>query len=232
MIKRRCKITYIRHGATIYTEADRLSDKENYPPLNEAGKEEMEAVSQWIKKRGVMVDKIFCSPETRVTQSARILSKVCKQDFEIIPDLTAKLSGTWSGLSFEQIEEKYPKELEAYHNDRGNFVMPNGESMIQFNERTGKITACFPVVKKQIAGCATSQSVAPETRQHWPDWWRGDRLPLCQPEAEYASDTDEKRSAHWYRFHGFRRLPEWAECRLVPHDGCCCPMSRRWYRKR
>ena len=139
MIKRRCKITFIRHGATIYTEADRLSDKDNYPPINEAGKEEMEAVSQWIKKRGLMVDKIFCSPETRATQSARVLSKICKQDFEVIPDLTAKKSGTWSGLSFEQIEEKYPKELEAYHNDRANFVMPNGESISEFNERTNKV---------------------------------------------------------------------------------------------
>ena len=139
MIKRRCKITFIRHGATIYTEADRLNDKADYPPINEAGKEEMNLVSQWIKRRGIMVDKIYCSPEARAAQSARILSKVCKQDFEIVPDLTAKKSGTWSGLTFEQIEEKYPKELEAYHNDRENFVMPNGESIKQFNERTGKV---------------------------------------------------------------------------------------------
>ena len=139
MIKRRCKITFIRHGATIYTEADRLSDKSDYPPINETGKEEINAISQWIKKRGIMVDKIYSSPEARVTQSARILSKICKQDFEIIPGLTAKLSGTWSGLTFEQIEEKYPKELEAYHNDRENFVMPEGESIKQFNERIGSI---------------------------------------------------------------------------------------------
>lgn len=135
MIKRRCKITFIRHGATIYTESDRLSDKDNYPPLNETGKEEIETISQWIKRRGIMADKIFCSPETRVTQSARILSEICKQDFEILPELTAKRSGTWSGLSFEQIEEKYPKELELYHKDRANFVMPEGESISQFNER-------------------------------------------------------------------------------------------------
>ena len=139
MIKRRCKITFIRHGATIYTEADRLSDQDNYPPLNETGKEEMETISQWIKKRGLMVDKIFSSPETRALQSAGILSKISKLDFEVIPDLTAKKSGTWSGLSFEQIEQKYPKELESYHNDRGNFVMPNGESINQFNERTNTV---------------------------------------------------------------------------------------------
>ena len=128
-------MTFIRHGATIYTETNRLSDKANYPPINEAGKNEMEAIARWIKKRGLMVDKIYCSPEIRVTQSAGIISKICKQDFEVIPDLTAKRSGTWSGLSFEQIEEKYPKELEAYHNNRGDFVMPEGESINQFNER-------------------------------------------------------------------------------------------------
>ena len=138
MIKRRCKITFIRHGATIYTEANRLSDKDNYPPLNETGKEEMTAISQWIKKRGIMADKIFSSPETRVIQSSRILSQICKQDFEIIPDLLAKKSGTWSGLSFEQIEEKYPKELNAYHKDRANFIMPDGESMVQFNKRVNE----------------------------------------------------------------------------------------------
>ncbi len=139
MIKRRCKITFIRHGATIYTEADRLSDKDNYPPLNEAGKEEMNMIAQWIKKRGLMVDKIFCSPETRVTQSARIVSKICKQDFEIIPDLTAKRSGVWSGLSFDQIEEKFPRELEQYHKDRENFVVEDGESLAQFNNRTNSV---------------------------------------------------------------------------------------------
>lgn len=138
MIKRKCKITFIRHGATIYTEADRLCDKPDYPPINETGKEEMTAISQWVKKRGIMVDKIYCSPELRTVQSARILSKICKEDFEILPDLCAKRAGTWSGLSFEQIEAKYPKELEAYHNDRANFVMPEGESTTQFNERINK----------------------------------------------------------------------------------------------
>ena len=51
-------MTFIRHGATIYTETNRLSDKANYPPINEAGKNEMEAIARWIKKRGLMVDKI------------------------------------------------------------------------------------------------------------------------------------------------------------------------------
>ena len=90
MIKRKCKITFIRHGATIYTEADRLCDKVNYPPINEVGKDEMEEIAKWVKNQGLMFDKIYCSPEARVLQSARILSKVCKQEAEVVPDLWAK----------------------------------------------------------------------------------------------------------------------------------------------
>lgn len=139
MIKRRCKITFIRHGATIYTEADRLCDKVNYPPLNEVGKDEIREIAQWAKNQAIMFDKVYCSPETRTIQSARLLSKVFKQEPEIIPDLWAKRSGIWSGLSFEQIEQKYPKELNCYHNDRENYIVPNGESLFQFNERIAAV---------------------------------------------------------------------------------------------
>ena len=30
---RKCKITFISHGATIYSEEGRFSDNPNYPPL-------------------------------------------------------------------------------------------------------------------------------------------------------------------------------------------------------
>ena len=138
MIKRKCKITFIRHGATIYTDTDRLCDKVNYPPITEVGKDEMTAISQWVKSQGLMFDKIFCSPEARVLQSTRILSKICKQEAEIIPDLWAKRCGIWSGLSFDQIEQKYPRELNMYHNDRENYIIPNGESLFLFNDRISK----------------------------------------------------------------------------------------------
>ena len=34
---RKCKITFISHGATIYSEEGRFSDAGNYPPLSELG---------------------------------------------------------------------------------------------------------------------------------------------------------------------------------------------------
>ena len=50
---RRCKITFICHGATIYSEEGRFSDAENYPPLSELGVEEMDNLTKYLKARGV-----------------------------------------------------------------------------------------------------------------------------------------------------------------------------------
>ena len=41
---RKCKITFVCHGATIYSEEGRFSDAPNYPPLSEEGVDEIENV--------------------------------------------------------------------------------------------------------------------------------------------------------------------------------------------
>lgn len=135
MFTRKCKITFIRHGSTLYTEENRLFDDENYPPINENGREEMEKISEWVKNKGLKVDKIYASSALRTIQSARILSKKLKQDFEILTDLKSRRAGLWSGLSFEQIEEKCPNMLEKYHKDPENYWPEGGENTLELNKR-------------------------------------------------------------------------------------------------
>ena len=106
LFKRKCKITFIRHGATINTEENRLFDDESYPALNVNGKYQMEKIAAWIKNKGLKIDKIYSSTALRTVQSAEIISSVCKKDFELLPGLTSRRNGIWSGLSFEEIEKK------------------------------------------------------------------------------------------------------------------------------
>lgn len=136
--KRKCKITFIRHGATINTEDNRLFDDETYPAINVNGKLEMENISNWIKKKGLKIDKIYSSTALRTTQSARILSEICNQNFEAINGLESRKMGIWSGLSFKEIEEKYPHTLEAYHNDPENYKTSGGETILELNKRIDK----------------------------------------------------------------------------------------------
>lgn len=138
LFKRKCKITFISHGSTIYTEENRLCDNESYPPLNDKGKEEIENIASWIIRRSPRVDKIFTSNAMRCIQTAGIIAKSYQKDFEILDELENKKAGLWSGLSFDQIEEKYPKELDSYHIDPEHYWPEGGESLSELSSRVEK----------------------------------------------------------------------------------------------
>ena len=78
MFKRICKITFITHGATVYSLDGIINDTLKYPKLNEFGEEEIEKVCEYLEKRGVSYDKIYTSPNACCTQSAQIIAKLSR----------------------------------------------------------------------------------------------------------------------------------------------------------
>ena len=114
---RKCKITFICNGATIYSEDARFTDSENYPPLSDYGQEEIEKICHFLKQRGVKNDKIYSSPAVRSKQSAEMISKLFKQNYEVIEDLHPRKCGEFNGLTFEQAYEKYPDAFEKLVNN-------------------------------------------------------------------------------------------------------------------
>lgn len=141
MFNRICKIIFIRHGLTAYNEENRLFDSEEYPPLNETGREEIETITEWLRKTNPKLDGIYTSSALRAIQSARIIAKAYKSGFEIVDGLYERKAGVWGGLTFDQIEEKYPQELEQYHQNPFEFWPEGGETTKDVNERVKKIVS-------------------------------------------------------------------------------------------
>lgn len=139
MFNRKCKITFISHGATVHSEENRISDNGNYPPLNEAGEQEIEKICAWLKQRAIKNDVIYASSSLRTVQSAKMIAKVFKKDFEILENLYPRKYGVWSGLTFEQIEDKYPQMIEQMHENPLSYCPENGEAITEFNKRVSKI---------------------------------------------------------------------------------------------
>lgn len=139
MFKRKCKVILIRHGATIYSEQKRLYDTEDYPPINQKGKDEMENLTKWLSLRTPHIDTIYSSSSLRAIQSARILSKHYDMDYKIIDGLYERKAGIWGGLTFEQIEEQYPEMLEQYHENPYEYWPEGGESTQEVRSRIEKI---------------------------------------------------------------------------------------------
>ncbi len=127
MFKRKCKITFITHGATVHTMDGILSDSGKFPKLNDVGEEEIEKVCEYLSNRGVHYDKIYTSPSARCIQSAQIVAKLFKKRTTTI-DLPQRNLGEWTGQSFIDIYDKYGSDA-IMQTPKG------GESINDFNKR-------------------------------------------------------------------------------------------------
>lgn len=132
---RKCKITFICHGATIYSEEGRFSDAENYPPLSELGVEEIEILTRYLKARGVKNDVIYTSPSIRTIQSAMMIAKVFKKDYEIVDSLKSRACGEWNGMTFGQVLKKYSKDLAKVLSELDETSLAGAESSVDFINR-------------------------------------------------------------------------------------------------
>ena len=131
MFKRKCKITFVSHGATVHTMDGIICDTEKYPKLNEFGEEEIEKVCHTLEHRAVAYDKIYTSSSARCTQSAEIIAKLFKKKISII-DLPARNHGDWSGRSYEDLFDQYGPEVILQEPN-------NGESLAIFNKRVSDV---------------------------------------------------------------------------------------------
>ena len=131
MFKRKCKITFITHGATVHTMDGIISDSEKFPKINDIGEEEIEKVCEYLTKRGVSYDKIYTSSSTRCTQSAQIVAKLFKKRITTI-DLPSRRLGEWSGQSYTDIYNEY--------GTRAIGMKPKGgEGIEEFNKRVADV---------------------------------------------------------------------------------------------
>ncbi len=131
MFKRKCKITFISHGATVHSMDGIISDADKYPKLNEFGEEEMDKVCEYLKNRAVAYDTIYTSSSARCTQSAQIIAKLFKKKITSI-DLPARRHGEWSGRSYEDLFDQYGPRV-ILETPQG------GESLEEFNKRVSDV---------------------------------------------------------------------------------------------
>lgn len=136
---RRCKITFISHGATIYSEEGRFSDAENYPPISELGVEEMDLMTKYLKARGVKNDVIYTSPSLRTVQSAMMIAKLFHKEYVIIDELKTRECGKWNGLTFSQIMKQYPNGFDTILTEPDKRTVADAESSVEFISRVKKV---------------------------------------------------------------------------------------------
>ena len=119
----------IRHGAT--DMAGQFCGHCD-PPLNDAGRSQIERAASMLFAAPEM---IYCSDLLRARQSAAILAERFAIPVEVRSGLREIGFGQWEGLSWQDIEHRFPVESQAWIEQFPIGVIPSGERYDDFCDR-------------------------------------------------------------------------------------------------
>ncbi|MFI1936533.1 bifunctional RNase H/acid phosphatase [Streptomyces purpureus] len=104
----------LRHGETALTPEKRFSGSGGADPeLSGAGWRQAEAVAAALAARGT-IQEIISSPLTRCRQTAETVAARLGLDVQIDDGLRETDFGAWEGLTFAEVRERYPDDLDAW----------------------------------------------------------------------------------------------------------------------
>lgn len=125
----------VRHGRTNDGDAGRYCGRTDVP-LSEKGAAQMASLAERLKERVAAcreedipcLDAVFCSDLTRAVKSADIIAAAFDLRPVSSPQLGERNFGRWEGLTFDEIESRYPEELRDWMKDPAGHRPTGGES--------------------------------------------------------------------------------------------------------
>lgn len=140
------KITIVRHGETEWNKAIRLQGHQD-SSLTQKGIEQAEQLAETIHLREF--DLLISSDLGRVKHTTRIINKHLNLKVIENKNLRERAFGVMEGRSLDYIESNFPDVHKAYMTRDAEFPIPEGESLVQFNQR---IVNCINTIAKDYSG--------------------------------------------------------------------------------
>jgi len=127
-----------RHGATEYSVQKRFSGRGGRDvPLAPIGHRQAEALAAELALRGT-ADVIVASPLLRTRQTAQIVGIALDAEVEIDEDFAECSFGSWDGLTFTEVRERYPDDLDEWLASTEVAPPGGGESFAQVRARVDR----------------------------------------------------------------------------------------------
>jgi len=143
------RLILVRHGETALTAQGRYSGRGDVP-LSEQG--EAQAMAAGGRVAGISRDvaAVVCSPLKRCTRTAELIAaELGNVKVTVLPELIECDFGDWEGLTFGEVRERWPAELDRWL-ESTSVAPPGGES--------------FQTVAKRVRGAvATLKSAYPSS---------------------------------------------------------------------
>ncbi|MGW7083407.1 bifunctional RNase H/acid phosphatase [Streptomyces sp. NPDC054871] len=124
----------LRHGETALTPQKRFSGSGGTDPsLSEVGREQAERAATAFAARGT-IQAIVSSPLKRCQETAQVVAARLGLDVRIDEGLRETDFGAWEGLTFGEVRERQPEELNAWLASP-DAAPPGGESFTAVADR-------------------------------------------------------------------------------------------------
>ena len=121
------RLILVRHGETALTAQGRYSGRGDVP-LSEQGEAQAMAAAGRVAGIARDVTAVVTSPLMRCVRTAELIAaEVGGTDVTVIPDLIECDFGAWEGLTFAEVQERWPDEMTAWL-DSTSVAPPGGES--------------------------------------------------------------------------------------------------------
>lgn len=119
-----------RHGESDWNAANRFQGHSDRP-LTEEGRRQAEALAELVAAENV--DTIYSSPLIRALETARIVAARTGLEVSELDDLREVDTGSWSGLSRAEVQERFPEGFERWIS--GGSGWEDGETYEEMGER-------------------------------------------------------------------------------------------------
>ncbi|MEU7087957.1 bifunctional RNase H/acid phosphatase [Streptomyces achromogenes] len=124
-------LVLLRHGETPLTPQKRFSGSGGTDPaLSAVGREQAHRVADALARRGT-IQAIVASPLARTRETAGIVAARLNLDVTIEDGLRETDFGAWEGLTFGEVRERYPDDLNAWLADPEAHPTGGGESFAE-----------------------------------------------------------------------------------------------------
>jgi broad specificity phosphatase PhoE/ribonuclease HI len=142
------RLILVRHGETALTQQGRYSGRGD-PELTDEGQAQAMAAAGRVAGLSRDVTSILTSPLRRCVRTAELISaEVGGVPVTVLEDLIECDFGRWEGLTFGEVQERWPREMQAWLSST-NVAPPGGES---FQAVAKRVRGALATVVKSHAG--------------------------------------------------------------------------------
>ncbi|ALE07802.1 hypothetical protein AL755_12835 [Arthrobacter sp. ERGS1:01] len=135
----RRRVVFWRHGRTSWNAAGRFQGQSDIP-LDDVGQLQVARAASLLAGKltataGESHISIASSDLARALDTAQALGGLTGAAVSVDPRLRETFGGAWEGLTFEEIEQRYPAEVKLWQLDEPHVRAGGGETRVEVAER-------------------------------------------------------------------------------------------------